>query len=325
MNVLVTGGLGFIGFNLVRELARIDSVTVISADIHEPSADQQAALLSAGQSVRLAHLDVRDREAFLELVTAERITHIVHAAAITPSEIQESTQAPFVIDVNLAGSLNALAVGYEQVEVERVLLVSSSGVYGLPRVGNTAPQPEIGPLELNNLYSITKYSAELVAERYATLSRKMMAAVRLGSVYGPFEQPGESRTNVSHVQRMTDALVAGRMLRLYGPDVSRDWVYTVDVADAIYALLTAPRWNYPTYNIGTGVAVSFREIADSFKQLGLQMEWVENPAEADIAMLDSSWRAALRIERLQAETGFTPKYSFADGLFDYLSRPGRED
>ncbi len=321
MNILVSGGLGFVGINLIRDLAQIPSVNVIAADIHEPSASQQAVLRSAGPRARFALLDVRDREAYRQLVAGASITHIVHAAAITPSEALERAQAPLVTDVNLVGSLNALAVGFEQAEVQRVLLASSSGVYAFPGSEGSAPQPESGPLELNNLYAITKYAAELVAERYAALSQKMMAAVRLGSVYGPFEQPSQSRQHVSQVQRMADALQSGRKLRLYGPDISRDWVYSADVARAVYALLTAPRWNYPAYNVGTGAAVPFREIADSFQQLGLQVEWVSDPTEADIAMLEGSRRAALRIDRLQADTGFQPKYSFAEGLFDYLSRP----
>ena len=321
MNVLVTGGLGFVGINLVRDLAQVDTVTVIAADIHEPSADQQATLRSAGSHIRLARLDVCDREAYRALVAAECITHIVHAAAITPSDVQERDQAPLVTDVNLGGSLNALAVGYEQPAVERVLLISSSGVYGFENNEAIELQDEAGPLALNNLYAITKYSAELLAERYSTLSSKWMASVRLGSVYGPFEQPGESRQHVSQVQRMTNFMQAGHSLRLYGPEVARDWVYTTDVSAAIYALLTAPHWSYPTYNIGAGAAITLREMADAFQQLGLRVEWVSDPAEADIAMLDSNWRAALSIERLKADTGFNPQYSFKDGLFDYLSRP----
>lgn len=321
MNVLVTGGLGFVGINLVRDLAQMPDLNVVAADIREPSTAQQAALQSAGPQVRCARLDVRDRNAFRRLTATESITHIVHGAAITPSEEQEHAQAPFVADINLMGSLNALAVGYELTQVERVLLISSSGVYGVPRGEQTALQAEAGPLELINLYAITKYSAELLAERFAALGPTMMTTVRLGSVYGPFEEPGEGRRRVSQVQRLTDALGEGRKLRLHGPQVRRDWVYTADIAGAVYALLTAPRWSYPAYNIGSGVAIPFREVVATFERLGLRAEWVDDPAQADIAMLGINQRAALSIERLRADTGFTPHYSFVDGLFDYLARP----
>ena len=318
MNILVTGGLGFVGFNLARDLARSGGCAVIAADLHDPTPEQEAVLQAAGP-VRCARLDVRDRPAYARLVETGHITHIVHAAAVTPSDQMEREQAPLVTEINLNGALNALAIGYEQPGVERVLLVSSSGVYGFPPADPFSPQREEGPLALNNLYAVTKHAAELVAARYAALSGKPMAAVRLGSVYGPFEHPGKSRQQVSQVQRMANALREGRRMRLYGPDVARDWVYTADISAAVRALLSAPRWNYPVYNIGSPVPVSFSEVAAAFQQLGLQVEWVTDPASADLAMLDASRRAPLSLERLQADTGFTPRFTFAAALQDYLA------
>jgi UDP-glucose 4-epimerase len=323
MKILITGGLGFVGINLVRYLAQALRCAVIAADVVEQNSARQRFLQPVSDRVRCCRLDVSDRAAFRSLVETEGITHIVHAAAITPDLERERSQASLVVDVNLGGAVNAVCVGYETPQVERVLICSSSGVYGAS-TAQADLQLENGALQLDNLYAITKFSAEALAERFAQLGPTQMASVRLGSVYGPFEQPGGSRPHVSQVQRLADACRAGRSLRLYGPHISRDWVYTADVAEAIRALLCAPAWNHPVYNIGSGRAIPFQEVVTAFVKRGLRVDWVDEAAEADMAMLASGGRAALSIERLQADTGFAPRFDFEASIADYFdpTEPG---
>lgn len=317
MKILVTGGSGFVGINLVRDLAVTAGCQIVSADINPPPPHTERFLAPVRSQIEFVQLDVRDREAYQRLVTGRQVTHILHAAAITPNDETERDRAPFVVDVNLVGSINALAVTHAAAQVERLILCSSSGVYGTLSVpGET--QKEDGPLELSHLYGITKYSAELLGERFAQLTGKMITSVRLGSVFGPCEQPSGSRPHISQVMRLAAALKEGRMIRLYGPQIRRDWVFTREVSQCIYQLFICRRWSYPAYNIGSGTTVAFDEVVAPFIQNGLRVEWVSRPEEAEIAMTGASARAALDMTRLKEDTGYSPRFSYEKGVAELL-------
>ena len=183
--------------------------------------------------------------------------------------------------MNLHGTSHVLAAALATPQVERVLVVSSSGVYGAQAGGAGQQQHETDALDLTNLYTITKYSSELLAARFAALSGKPMAAVRLPAIYGPMERSLESRRHTSAPGLLMAAFRAGRPVRVAGPAVARDWTYAADVAAGVWALLTAPGWRYPVYNLSCGQVVSFAEVVQAFVAFGLGAEWVDAVDRAD--------------------------------------------
>jgi UDP-glucose 4-epimerase len=313
MRILLTGALGFVGINLTRFLAGQPRAFIVAADVASPDEQAISFLAPVRSQLAIARLDVTDRAAFSALVDDHRVTHIVHVAALTPTDEQERSAPARAVDVNLGGTLNALEAARRCPAVARVLVASSSGVYD-PAYRGEGTQPEAGPFALDNLYAITKYGGELLAARYAELCGKEMAAVRLGPVYGLLERPTPSRPRTSHPARLLAALRAGQPVQVAGPEVRRDWTFTADVAAAVWALLRAPRWRHPVYNVSCGRAVSFREVVNTFVRHGLQATWVDDPHAADIAMGPHQERTPLDIGRLVADTGFVPAYSLDDGV-----------
>ncbi len=318
MNILVTGGLGFVGINLVRVLAQQASVQVIAADLLPWDESMRRFLEPVGDRVTAAHLDVRDAGALQELIANYQITTILHAAAITATEQQERERTAEVVAVNLVGAINVLNCALSNPRVERVLLVSSSGVYGTPHPRRTKAQQEGDTLDLSNLYAITKYSAELLAARYAQLSGKRIASVRLPAVYGPMERPLHSRSNISTIGKLMTALRQDQMIRVTGATIRRDWTYAAEIGSALALLLKAARWRHSVYNVSCGVAISFAEVVETFAAHGLRYEWVDDPSQADVAMRPQQERTALNISRLQRETGFYPRYSLELGVQAWL-------
>jgi nucleoside-diphosphate-sugar epimerase len=336
--ILVTGGAGFFGANLVRCLAAAGDVEeVVCADLDLPDALVTRYLAPVASRVRAVQVDVTDRAAYTHLVRELEISHVVHAAAITPDDLQERVQPGLVVDVNLGGSVNVLEALAGCPSLERLLLISSSGVYGSPGLsrgegaqgagacsasGAQASEPrqrEDGPLCLAGLYSITKRCAELLGERYAAISGKPVAAARLGPLYGPLERPGPTRPRSTAIQELATALREGRPVRVAGPDVVRDWTYVGDAAEAVKALLKAPRWNYPVYNVSCGRGYAFRQVVDVFAASGLQVTWTAEADEADVAMRTDQARTTLDITRLQRDTTFRPRYELAAGIAKYLA------
>jgi nucleoside-diphosphate-sugar epimerase len=324
MRVMVTGGAGFFGANLVRCLAANEGVEeVVCADLDLPDDIVGRYLAPVADRVTAIRLDVTDRAAFAGLVNDLGITHLVHAAAITPDDVQERAQPDAVVDINLGGSINALAALAACPRLERLLLVSSSGVYGAaePAVAAFAApsrQSEDGPLHLDSLYAVTKRCAELLGERYAALVGRPVAAVRLGPLYGDLERTGRTRARTTAIHQLAVALSACQPVRVAGPEVVRDWTYVADAAEAVLGLLLTDRWSYPVYNVSCGVGYLFRRAVEAFTAHGLRATWVTLADEADVAMRPSQARTPLDITRLREDTGFAPRYDLAAGIEAYL-------
>jgi nucleoside-diphosphate-sugar epimerase len=324
MRVMVTGGAGFFGANLVRCLAATEGVEqVVCADLDLPDDIVGRYLAPVADRVKAVQLDVTDRAAFAGLVNDLNITHLVHAAAITPDDAQERAQPDAIVDINLGGSINALAALAKCPRLERLLLASSSGVYGA--VDTTVPvsaaprsQNEDGPLHLDSLYAVTKRCAELLGERYAALVGRPVAAVRLGPLYGDLERPGRTRPRTTAIHQLAVALKAGRPVRVAGPEVVRDWTYVTDAAEVVLGLLLTDRWTHPVYNVSCGVGYLFHQAVEAFVAHGLQAEWVTSAEEADVAMHPSQARRPLDVTRLREDTGFAPRYDLAAGIDAYL-------
>ena len=327
MQILLTGAGGFVGSNVAGVLAAAAASTpggrLIAADLAPPRAETQRLLAPVAEYVTWVTLDVRDRDALRELVAGEGITHIVHGAAITALPEEEAARAVEIVDVNLGSTINVLAVAAAAPGVARVIVLSSSGVYAVPphgRLGRGARrQPEEGELALDGLYSITKRSSELLAARFAELTGKKMAAVRLPAVYGPLEKPSATRPGTSTMHRLMEALRRGKAITVAGPQVGRDWTYLADAGTAIAQLLAAPQWHYSVYNVSCGHRYTFREVVAAFAAHGLQATWVGGEQHADVAMRPSHERLPLDTRRLRRDAGFAPQYDLAGGIAAWLA------
>ena len=108
---------------------------LIAADLAPPREETRRLLAPVADHMTWVTLDVRDRDRLRELVAGEGVTHIVHGAAITALPEEEAARAVEIVDVNLGSTINVLAVAAAAPEVERVLVLSSSGVYAVPPHG----------------------------------------------------------------------------------------------------------------------------------------------------------------------------------------------
>jgi len=322
MNILITGGLGFVGINLVRRFAQdLPQAHVIAADILPHTAEVDSFLSPYNERITVRTMDVRDRHALISLCEAEKVTHLVHAAAITPTIQKEMQQPELIIDVNLGSAVNALYALSGINSIEKLILCSSTGVYAptLPPDGGNVL--EDSPLALNNLYSITKYSAELLGQRMQELNGKPVASVRFASVYGCMERPTGARQHMSLMYRLKLALKSSQAVRVFGPDITRDWIHTSDISQALLNLLQAPAWNFPVYNLGSGKTTSLSDLVLAFSSHGLDIGWAENPEEASFVFTQNDYRGALDISRIKRDANFVPQIDPVIHMRDYLNQP----
>jgi UDP-glucose 4-epimerase len=294
MRVIVTGGAGFIGSNLVRALvARGDQVVVVDTLATTWSL---RLIEDVAERIEFLHGDIRLAED-LERVGPGPVDRVYHLAASFANEL--SMEYP-TIDMrsNIEGTLNVLAMA-RRVGCGLFVYTGSSSSYGDVAV----PFDEDGATRPYTPYAISKH----VGEVYVRSSGLPYAIFRLFNVYGPGDPPGRYRNAVPNMMRALDG-VEGR-IRIFGRSATRDFTY---VDDVVRVLLDAPRAAGEVVNVGTGretpVIELARQILHLFDLPESRMRF-EEPRTWDRVL-----RRCASVERLRSLFGWVPTTPLADGL-----------
>jgi UDP-glucose 4-epimerase len=262
MKVLVTGGGGFIGSNLVRALlGRGDDVRVID----NFSTGNRANLADLTGEVEVVEGELRSYE---RVHAATRGVEVVFHQGALPS-VPRSVQDPLTTGaVNVEGTLNVLLAARDE-GVRRVVFASSSSVYGnsneLPRVETQNPDP-ISP------YGVSKLAAERYCVSFSRVYPLETVALRYFNVFGPNQDPSSQYAAV--VPLFITAIADGRPVPIYGDgNQKRDFTYVVNVVEANLLAADAEGVNGTIVNVATGRATSVHELADTIgSMLGLPVE-----------------------------------------------------
>jgi UDP-glucose 4-epimerase len=258
MNVLVTGGAGFIGSHIVDELQQAGHRVEVLDDLSSGSRDN----LPAGVALHVA--DIVDPEAVARVFAAARPELVCHQAA--QMSVSRSVREPlFDAQVNCIGLINVLQAAARQ-GCRRVVFASSGGVlYG----DVTTPAPESTPANPVSPYGITKWVGERYLKFFAEEHRMATVALRYSNVYGPRQNPhGEAGVVAIFCRK----LLAGEPARINGDGrYVRDYVFGVDVARANVLALTAdlPQvvpGTLTSLNVGTGIGADVNELEVKIRQ-----------------------------------------------------------
>jgi nucleoside-diphosphate-sugar epimerase len=327
MAVLVTGGTGFTGANIVRELAERGN-EVVSLDIVPPDDMVQRYLAPWAKQVTWLTGDIVSG-ADLEAVSAyERVESIVHAATYTPYGDTEKRNGRRVCDINLEGTLNVLDLA-RRLEVKRFMYISSAAVYqgqatpGEPLKEDMPLRLEGYPLSPYGFYATTKLASELLTQRYAYLYGFEAASIRMSQNWGPVERVSPYHTRVSLPNEWTGKAVRGEPVEAspFGKGITEgrsfgvDHIYIKDTATAVAMMLEAPALSYPTYNISTGRALSLHEMVEAIRQASPGVTFVE-PVPGDDPTRER--QTYLDVTRLREDLGFVPRYDLVSALEDFI-------
>jgi len=251
--VLVTGGLGFVGSQLVAELVGLGSEVVIY-DNRAPN-ERRNDLLSKGVSVTKG--DVRDRKA---VVTAARGTGaVVHLAALTRDE--GKSHGASAQSVNVEGTQSVLEA-CRLADVPKLVFSSSFAVYG----NQTPPLREsFAPAPISS-YGSSKARAEERCSAYGSRYGLATVSLRLANVYGPGVH---LKSDGSVMVRFAEALRRDRRLTVYGDgEQTRDFLHVTDAARAFVLALGKRSRRYEVFNVGTGVQTTINTLASMVLSLG---------------------------------------------------------
>lgn len=313
MTVLVTGGAGFVGLNLVEALLKRGE-SVVSCDSQPLPASAVARWASLPGSLRSELLDVREGTALTRLVRENRPDGIIHAAAVSPAEMDELVMAQACVSVNIAGTVNLLDAAVAG-HVGRVVIVSSAAVYGA--AGFMQPElQETTPSQPASVYAASKFAAERIALRYCKAGLDVTAA-RLGSVFGPWEQAAPSRGTPSPMWQIMQLARSGAPVRLPRPG-RRDWLYVRDAADALAAVLYHSGRLPEVVNIAAGTQFSVADFCGQLVEEGLDLAWTIDPVAPNVDFHGTADRAPLSIGLLTPIAAGFPRHDLRSAVSDYL-------
>jgi UDP-glucose 4-epimerase len=297
--VLVTGGAGFIGSNLVAALLeRGDEVRVLD----NFSTGSRANLAALGGEVDVVEGDLRSYE---RVHTAVRGTEVVfHQGAL--GSVPRSVQDPLSSTaVNVEGTLNVLLAARDE-GIRRVVAASSSSVYGdggaFPRVESQAPNP-ISP------YAVAKLAAERFCVSFTRVYGIETVALRYFNVFGPRQDPSSQYAAV--VPRFIRLVADGEPVTVHGDGgQSRDFTYVENVVRANLLAAEAAGAAGRVLNIATGSSETVDALADTVgRLLDRPVEKTYGPAQA--GDVRESWAD---VSAARESIGYEPVVGFEEGL-----------
>jgi len=296
VNVLVTGGAGFIGSHVVdRLIAAGHGVAVVD----NLSSGRRANVNTAAT---LHVCDIRSPK-LGAIVAAERPNAVVHTAA--QAAVSRSVADPaFDASVNVVGTANLLEAA-RRAGVTRVVYTSTGGAaYGDTDV---LPTPEDHPARATSPYGVSKVAAERYLECWMGLTGGTALALRLANVYGPRQNPhGEAGVIAIFCHR----LLAGEACLVYGDgEQTRDYVFVEDVAEAAVRAISRPDASGIT-NIGTGRETTVNDLHRRLaKQAGVDAAAQHAPPRPG-----EQRRSVLDAGRAKTLLGWTPTTTLDEGL-----------
>lgn len=266
MQILVTGGAGYIGSITATTLLRRGHQVIVLDDLRT---GHQAAI---PQEATFVHANVADREAVDRTLASHNVDAIVHFAA--SSLVGESMQDPMLyFGNNTAGTLALLERALRH-DVQRFVLSSTAALYGTP---STVPIPEDAPLQPESVYGESKYLIERALRWLGETQGLGWTALRYFNAAGAIPGRGEDHRPESHLIPLVLQVALGQRenIDIYGDDYDtpdgtaiRDYIHVLDLAEAHVAAVEALQPGQgKAYNVGTGRGYSVQDVIETCREV----------------------------------------------------------
>lgn len=295
--ILITGGYGFLGANVARDLLKHTDANVIVLSRSQNEAAHNY-ILNKGDEGRLQFLkgDITNKDSLQTALTSSDI--VIHAAALLRQDVHLN-------DINIAGTKNVLDAAAAQ-GVKRFIFVSSAAVYGNLEAGLTMNEDH--PLNPVNEYGISKLRAEEQVLSESLVDHLPVTIVRPFNIYGPLQRPPQM------IPLFIDKLLHGEPITLNNGGMQfRDWVYIDDVTLAIRMLLNAaPKLiNSEVFNIGSGTMSTVRTVAELLLQSLNANKTLLHIGEQTVHEVTGN---AADISKIKNVLGWEPKTYLSQGI-----------
>ena len=294
MEVLVTGGAGFIGSNIVDGLIEAGHQVIVVDNLSTGKKE------NLNDQAEFYNLDLRDQK-LKEVFKENEISHVIHHAA--QIDVQHSIQDPLSdAQNNILATINLLEC-CRAYKVKKIIYASSAAVYGEP---DYLPVDEEHPIKAMSPYGISKHTPEHYIKMYNELYELKYTIFRYANVYGPRQDPkGEGGV----VSIFVDKMLAEERPVIFGDgQQTRDFVHVYDIVKA--NLLALDNGDNILVNISTQSRDSVNNLVDHLNQiLPYDIKAIYQEArKGDIL------HSSLANGKAEEQLGWTPDYDFKTGL-----------
>ena len=295
--VLVTGGAGFVGSNLVRRLVEERAAVTVLDDLFTGRRENLPA-----EGLTFVKGSVCDPAMVERVIAGQEI--VIHAAA---RNIVVSTRNPREdFETNIGGTLNVLLAA-RAAGTKRVVYTSSTSVYGNPRY---LPINEDDPLSLLTPYAVSKLAGENYCTAFYESYGMPTTAVRYSNIFGRGQDPANPYCGV--VAKFIEALFQGKPPMIHGDgNQTRDFTYVDDAVEATLLAATSDRAVGEVFNVGTGVETRVNQLAETLIHItGANV----TPARTDRRDVDNIRRRVVNIEKTRRLLRWIPEVTLEEGL-----------
>ena len=309
MNLLVTGGAGYIGGTVATILMQAGHrVTVLDNLCHSKRHEVPAG-------AEFVEADIADRPRVESLLRELKPDGVLHFAALI--EAGDSMRVPEVYFRNNTASTLSLLEAMHATGVNKLVFSSTAAVYGEPR---SVPIEETAPLDPTNAYGESKLLVEYMLKWFHQIHGLRYASLRYFNVAGALPHRGEAHEPESHIIPLILDVALGRREKIFifGDDYDtldgtciRDYIHVRDLADAhILALQTLETRDKLVLNLGNGSGFSVKEVIESARRVtGHPI-----PVEMKPRRPGDPARLVAGSEKAKAELGWKPQISEIDSI-----------
>jgi nucleoside-diphosphate-sugar epimerase len=297
---VVTGGGGFIGSTLVRQLLESGAGGVVVLDNYLTG--NRSNLDEVRRQIEEQEVDIRDYDAVAQVVDGAEVVYHLAAIPSVPRSIIDPVPSH---EVNVNGTFNVLRACAEA-KVRRVVYAASSSAYGdtevLPKVESMQPRPK-------SPYAVQK----LVGEQYAAVFTECFGletvSLRFFNVFGPRQDPGSPYSGVISI--FMKCLLERRAPTIHGDgQQTRDFTYVEDVAELVRKAAMAPGVAGKMYNAGNGNRYTLNEVWETLQRI----EGVTLPALYGSSRAGDVRDSQADTERAVGDLKHAPQFSLEEGL-----------
>ena len=298
--ILVTGGAGFVGSNLINRLLQ-DGHSIVSVDDYS-----NGLIENQFNEVKYLDLDISDRNSWEQLKT-EKFDAVYHLAAQASNAVSFKNPVKD-LEVNQQGTLNVVAFCRDE-QINRLIFTSSMSVYGNPK---NFPTPSTERPNPETYYAIHKAASE----KYVSLSEEIDWTIfRLYTTYGSGQnlanlEQGLVKIFLGYVLRIEPIKVHGSLERI------RDIIHVSDVVEALVISLENKNSYSKTYNLGTGITLTVGEIIQQIiKESGNNKSY---PIEIEPGDIGDPFRTHADISDIKHDLDWKPQIAPPQGISETL-------
>ena len=304
MNIIVTGGAGFVGSHLVQHLISKNYFPIIIDNLSSGNYANIKKFIDSGKA-KFLKIDIRN---FHDVLKIPHASTIVHLAAI--ASVVESIKNPtYVNDVNVTGTLNMLELCRKK-NIKKFVFASSAAIFG----NYDKKLSESSPIVPSTVYGSTKFTGEQYCRIYAELFGIKSVALRPFNIYGP----RQNNAYAGVISKFMSRIVSNKPPVIFGDGrQTRDFIHVADVANAFEKAISYKNHVFDVFNLGTGKTISVNQLAKIFLKLAKKeyLKPIHKYPVPGVVIHNST-----SINKIKNTLKFKPKVTLSEGISKLLNK-----